>query len=72
MRKEPVLGWIALTNCENKIVVRIQVGVPLPQAVLPVLVFVEKEPVDVFGVDVRDKELRRSPIRDTHLPQCRA
>ena len=73
MGEEPVLGVVALTNRENEVISRrVQLGVPLPQAVLPVPIFPHEELAGVSGVGVGDEELRRRPVRDADLPQRRA
>uniref|UniRef100_A0A0E0IXU5 Uncharacterized protein n=1 Tax=Oryza nivara TaxID=4536 RepID=A0A0E0IXU5_ORYNI len=68
--RQPVLGDVVLADREDEIAVRVQFGVPLPQPVLPVLVFGDEDLVEVFGIGIRDEELCCTPVRNTHLPQC--
>jgi hypothetical protein len=62
---------VALADREHEVAIfhRVEGGVPLPQAVLPVPVLGEKQPAGVLGVGVGDVELRRRPVRDADLPQ---
>ena len=51
--KEPVLGFVAFTNREDEVVLWVQGGVSLPQAVLPVPVSIKAKHEQSVSQSVR-------------------